>query len=527
MSSCDHVIGKVSDFSPGELKTVEVAEAEVLVVRTVMGKFYAIGAKCPHAGAPLEEGLLCDRRVICPWHKSVFDLETGAVLEPPALDDLPQFRIKLQDDNLLLSIPDEGAKTERANKVGLERPKSDEVFVILGGGAAGLAAAEELRKIGFVGRLLLISSESRSPYDRTLLSKQYLSGEADASWLPLRENSFFDEAHIERLHQKVKSVDTVAKQIVFFDGQPSLSYDALLLATGSTPSQLAVPGGKEHAVTLRTPEDADAIIASARPGASAAVIGSSFIGMEVASSLTQRKLQVTIISPEAVPFEKKLGKPIGEMLQRLHERNGVRFRLGSKVSRIEKQGDKREVILEDSGRVGAELIVVGIGVKPATDYLQDVRRNHDGGVSVDEFLQVPGKSRLFAAGDLAAFPVPQIGEVARIEHWRLAQEHGRLAAQNMFNQRTPYSGVPYFWTSHFNTRFDYVGYASSWDEIIVTGDVEKPDFIAFYVANGRAVAAIAAKREKQAAAFLELLRQGRTLPPAELRSLDLVARLES
>jgi apoptosis-inducing factor 3 len=301
----------------------------------------------------------------------------------------------------------------------------------------------------------------------------------------------------------------------------------LLLATGSIPHQLAVSGGKEYTVTLRTPEDADLITALARPGASAAVIGSSFIAMEVASSLSQRKLGVTVISPEAVPFEKKLGKQIGEVFQRLHEQNRVRFELGSKVSRIEKRGDEREVILEDSRRFGAEVVVVGIGVRPATDYLQDLPRNDDGGISVDEFLQVPGKSRLFAVGDLAAFPLAHTGEIARIEHWRLAQEHGRLAAQNMFNQRTPYSGVPYFWTSHFNIRFDYVGYASSWEEIIVNGDLEKPDFIAFYIANGRAVAAIAAKRDTQAAAFLELLRRDRTPPAAALRSnsLDLVAWL--
>ena len=319
-----------------------------------------------------------------------------------------------------------------------------------------------------------------------------------------------------------------ARQITFHNGYPTLLYDALLLATGGTPIQLRTDGAQEHAKTLRTPEDADAIINLARAGSEAVVIGSSFVGMEVASSLTQRDVQTTIVTPEAVPFEKKLGRPIGEILQRLHERMGVQFRLKNKVSRITSRGTgKRELILESGESVQADLVVVGIGVRPATDYLSGIKLNPDGGVAVDECFRVAGQPALFAAGDIAAFPVPPSGGIARIEHWRVAEEQGRIAALNMMERRTPYAGVPYFWTTHFDFRFDYVGHAEHWDEIIVRGDPDKPDFIAFYINGGRLAAAIAAGQDIQAAMFMELLRQNRVPDPEELRSevLDLTGFL--
>ena len=370
----------------------------------------------------------------------------------------------------------------------------------------------------------MISRESRL---RTLLSKQYLSGKAEADWLPLRAESFFVQSDIERWQRDVESVDVTAKQITFSDGFTPFPYDTLLLATGGTPIQLKVAGAKEHARTLRTPEDADAIINLAKSGSEAAVIGSSFIGMEVASSLTQRNVRTTIITPEAVPFEKKLGKPVGEILQRLHERNGVQFRLQSAVSRIKSHGDKSELMLENGKSLRVDLLVAGIGVRPATNYLRNIELNSDGGVPVDEFLRVPGKPALFAAGDVAAFPVPPTGEVGRIEHWRVAEEQGRTAALNMMERPTPYAGVPYFWTSHFDVRVDYVSHAERWDEIIVHGNPAKPDFIAFYINKGRVIAAAAARREKQEAAFMELMRQNHTPHPDDLRSssLDLVAFL--
>ena len=451
------------------------------------------------------------------------------MLEPPSLDDLPKYSVEMHGSDLVLSFPRKIESARIKRSAGSRRSKTAKTFVILGAGAAGLAAALQLRKSGFGGRVVLISQESRLSYDRTLLSKQYLSGKAEPDWLPLRPESFFAQSGIERWQRLVESVDVNGRKITFHNGYPMLAYDALLLATGGTPIQLKADGAQEHARTLRTPEDADAIINLAKAGSEAVVIGSSFIGMEVASSLTQREVQTTVITPEAgVPFEKKLGRPVGEILQRLHERKGVQFRLKNKVSRITSRSTgKRELMLESGESLQADLVVVGIGVRPATDYLTGIKLNPDGGVLVDECFRVPGQPALFAAGDIAAFPVPPNGGIARIEHWRVAEEQGRIAALNMMERRTPYAGVPYFWTTHFDVRFDYVGHAEHWDEIIVRGDLDKPEFIAFYINGGRPAAAIAARQEMQAAMFMELLRQNRMPDPEELRSevLDLTGFL--
>jgi NADPH-dependent 2,4-dienoyl-CoA reductase/sulfur reductase-like enzyme/nitrite reductase/ring-hydroxylating ferredoxin subunit len=528
MSGKEQVVGKVDDLAPGQMKTVKIGKTKILLVRTPKGDFCALGTTCPHAGAELENGLFCEERIVCPWHKSVFNVRTGEVLEPPALDDLPRYSVGTRGSDLVLSFPRKIKSAKIKRSAGSRRPKTAKTFVILGAGATGLAAAQQLRKSGFGGRVVLISQESRPSYDRTLLSKQYLSGQAEPAWLPMRPESFFAQFGIERWQRRVESVDVTARQITFHNGYPTLAYDTLLLATGGTPIQLRVDGVQEHARTLRTPEDADAIISLAKAGSEAVVIGSSFVGMEVASSLTQRDVQTTIVTPEAVPFEKKLGRPIGEILQRLHERMGVQFRLKNKVSRITSRGTgKRELILETGERLQTNLVVVGIGVRPATDYLRGIKLNPDGGVAVDECFRVAGQPALFAAGDIAAFPVPPNGEIARIEHWRVAEEQGRIAALNMMERRTPYAGVPYFWTTHFDVRFDYVGHAEHWDEIIVRGDPDKPDFIAFYINGGRPAAAIAAGQDIQAAMFMELLRQNRVPDPDQLRSevLDLTGFL--
>ena len=450
------------------------------------------------------------------------------MLEPPSLDDLPKYSVEMHGSDLVLSFPRKIESARIKRSAGSRSSKTAKTFVILGAGAAGLAAALQLRKSGFGGRVVLISQESRLSYDRTLLSKQYLSGKAEPDWLPLRPESFFAHSGIERWQRLVESVDVTARKITFHNGFPTLAYDAVLLATGGTPIQLKTDGAREHARTLRTPEDADAIINLAKAGSEAVVIGSSFIGMEVASSLTQREVQTTVITPEAVPFEKKLGRPVGEILQRLHERKGVQFRLKNKVSRITSRSTgKRELMLESGESLQADLVVVGIGVRPATDYLTGTKLNRDGGVPVDECFRVPGQPALFAAGDIAAFPVPPNGGIARIEHWRVAEEQGRIAALNMMERRTPYAGIPYFWTTHFDVRFDYVGHAEHWDEIIMRGDLDKPDFIAFYINGGRPAAAIAARQEMQAAMFMELLRQNRMPDPEELRCevLDLTGFL--
>jgi NADPH-dependent 2,4-dienoyl-CoA reductase/sulfur reductase-like enzyme len=389
--------------------------------------------------------------------------------------------------------------------------------VILGGGAAGYAAAQTLREGGFKGRVLMITREDRLPYDRPNLSKDYLQGHAEPEWMPLRPDEFFTEHGIEVLRGKeVARVDAQAKTVSFKGGE-QLAYDALLVATGGEPRTLPIAGSElKNVLTLRSFADADAIIAAAEAAKRAVVIGASFIGMEAAASLKTRGLEVTVVAPDQMPFEKTLGAEIGALFQKIHEDNGVQFRLGAKVARITGNGKVAAVELEAGEKLDADLVVVGIGVKPATDFLVGVNLHKDGGVMVDERLRAA--DGLYAAGDIAWFPSALTGERQRIEHWRTALQQGRIAARNMAGENIAYNSVPFFWTRQFDSGLIYVGHTTSWDEIIFQGDVSAQAFLAFYVKDGRVQAVAGMNREREMAAIEELMRLESLPPPDQLRS---------
>lgn len=523
MPEAEHVVAKTTDLNDGQMKRITIDDNKILLVR-LNGTFYAVGSICPHYGAPLEKGVLCGDRLVCPWHKACFNVTNGALLEPPALDDLPQFKVRISSNDVFISIPEGTPDHCTPVMVEADPRVNSRTFVILGAGAAGCSAAQTLRQIGFQGRIVMIGLEDRAPYDRPSLSKQYLAGKEQADAMPLRSPEFFEQNGIERLNRQVVTVNATTKSISFADGS-SMQYDTLLLATGGQPRTLDVPGADlSNIFLLRTYEDADRIIAAAQSGTRVVVVGDGFIGMETAASLTQRQLQVAIVAPGAVPFEKVFGKQIGEMLKQQHEQHGIQFHPG-KVSQFEGEVKVRRIILDNGDHLDADLVIVGIGVRPATDYLQGVMLNSEGGVPVDQYLQAA--DGLYAAGDIAAFPDPRTGKSVRIEHWRLAEQHGRVAAYNMVGQPTRFDNVPFFWTSQFNLRVDYVGHADEWDQIIVDGDISKPDFIAYYVKGDQVLAASACKRDQQTSALLELMRMNTVPKLDELRDskVDLVSLL--
>lgn len=497
------------------MKQVSADGTDILLAR-VNGSYHAVGATCPHYGAPLAEGALCGARITCPWHHACFDITTGRMEEPPALDALPRYEVRVEGGDVIVSVPDESADRRPPVMTKRDAAADERVFVILGGGAAGYAAAQTLREDGFRGRVLLITREDRAPYDRPNLSKDYLQGHAEPEWMPLRADEFYAEHEIEILRgREVTNVDASEQTITFKEGD-TLRYDALLVATGGTARRLSIPGSDlKNVLTLRSFADADAIIEAAQQASHAVVIGASFIGMETASSLRERKLPVTVVAPGAAPFEKTLGAEIGRMFQRAHENQGVSFRLGARAARFEGDGAVKAVVLDSGERIEADLVVVGVGVRPATDFLRGVRLHEDGGVLVDEYMRAA--DRLYAAGDIAYFPSSLTGERQRIEHWRTAQQQGRVAAHNMAGKTTGYDGVPFFWTRQFDLGLSYVGHAASWDELIFQGDVSAQDFLAFYVKDGRALAVAGMNRDREMAAVEELMRQDRVPTPDELR----------
>jgi NADPH-dependent 2,4-dienoyl-CoA reductase/sulfur reductase-like enzyme len=362
----------------------------------------------------------------------------------------------------------------------------------------------------------MITQELRLPYDRPNLSKGYLSGDAGPEALPWRTPEFYRDYGIEVLvGQRVARVEVPLKTLNFADGR-TLTYDALLLATGGAPRRLEIPGAQRPNVfTLRSADDADAIIGAALPASRVVVIGTGFIGMEAAAALTKRGLAVTVVGRGAIPLDRQLGPEIGGMLQQAHEEHGVAFRLGRTPVRLEGDGRVHALVLDDGEVLPADLVVVGLGVKPATDILQGVKLNPDGSVSTDRRLRVT--EGLYAAGDVARFPDWRTGEAIRIEHWRLAEQHGRVAAHNLAGRRVEFAGIPFFWSEQFDLFLQYVGHAESWDELIVHGDLAGRNFLGFYVKGNRVMAAAGLQRDRQLAALAELMRLDIAPAPEELR----------
>jgi len=502
------------DLADGEMKEVSADGTRILLAR-VGGEFHAVGATCPHYGAPLAEGALCGTRVVCPWHHACFDVTTGALEEPPALDSLPRYEVRVREGRVLARVPSE-AEDRVAPRMSRRDASDTRLFVILGAGAAGYAAAQTLREDGFRGRVALVTREDRAPYDRPNLSKDYLQGQAEPEWMPLRPEEFYKEHDIGLLcGHEVTRVDAAAKTVTFGSGD-TLRYDALLVATGGAPRRLNIPGSDlRNVCLLRSFSDADAVIETAGRSGRCVVVGASFIGMEAAASLRARGLDVTVVAPSREPFEATLGPEVGALFRRVHEEHGVKFKLGSIVYRFEGTSAVEAVTLEGGERIEADMVVAGVGVHPATGFLEGVNLNADGGVAVDAHMRAA--DGLYAAGDIANFPDPRTGERARIEHWRIAQQQGRVAAHNMAGRPTTFDGVPFFWTRQFDTGLLYIGHASRWDDIIYAGDVAAQDFLAFYMSEGRALAVAGVNRDRDMAALEELFRLNLMPEAKELR----------
>lgn len=503
------VIGKLSDFENDSMKTVELGDSKdkILICR-FGGEFSALSPYCTHYGAPLEEGALSEGRIVCPLHHSCFSAKNGDFLEPPAFDSLVAYELETEGENLVVTVPD---KIEKRRLPGLAKPdyKSDKRrFAIIGGGAAGYSAAQTLRENGFKGRIHIITRENELPYDRPNLSKEYLQGKAEADWMPLRGQKFYDEHGIDIVGgREVLKLDVQNKKLTLDKGQ-DLVFDKILIASGGKPLNLNIPGADlGNIFTLRSFANADEIIAAAEKASKAAVIGSSFIGMETAYSLSVLGIDVTVIGKDSVPFESTLGKEIGELFMKEHGNRGIAFEMSANVSRFAGSGKVEKIVFNDGKEIPADLVLVGIGVVPATGFIEGIGLNPDGSLRTDIYLAVADD--VYAAGDIASFPNAVTGERRRIEHWRTAEQQGKIAALNMLGKNVPYSSVPFFWTAQAGLELRYVGHARSWDYTITWGSVADKDFITFYISGDKVAAAAGNNRDAEMAAAEELMRTGR------------------
>jgi NADPH-dependent 2,4-dienoyl-CoA reductase/sulfur reductase-like enzyme/nitrite reductase/ring-hydroxylating ferredoxin subunit len=467
------------------------AGGEPVLVARSGDEVFAVGATCTHYGGPLSAGLVVGDTVRCPWHHACFSLRTGEAVRAPALNPIACYAVTRDDERIQIGAKREPAKAARADG----GPKS---VVIIGAGAAGHAAAEMLRRQGYVGKVTLVSADDAPPYDRPNLSKDYLAGTAPEEWIPLRPREFYDEQGIElELGAEVARLDPAGRQIHLADGRRR-DYDALLLATGATPIRLPIPGADlPHVHTLRTLADSKALIARTPHTVRAVVIGASFIGLEVAASLRARNIDVHVVAPEARPLERVLGPDLGDFVRGLHEQKGVVFHLGRKPASI----DAKQVTLDDGTTVAADLVVMGVGVRPATALAEAAGLEVQNGVVVDEYLQTSAEG-IWAAGDIARWPDPHTGQRIRVEHWVVAQRQGQTAARNILGQGVRFDAVPFFWSAHYDVTINYVGHADPASaDLDVDGSMDGRDLMVSYRTGERvdAVATVFRDRESLSA----------------------------
>jgi NADPH-dependent 2,4-dienoyl-CoA reductase/sulfur reductase-like enzyme len=337
----------------------------------------------------------------------------------------------------------------------------------------------------------MLSNDTAPPVDRPNLSKDYLAGSAPEDWLPLRPDEFYTGAAIDlRLNAEVVSIDTKARNVVIAGGG-DIPFDRLLLATGAEPVRLPIPGADQpHVHTLRSLADCRAIIESMSGARRAIVIGASFIGLEAAAALRARDIEVHVVAPEQRPMERVLGPEMGEFVRALHEEHGVIFHLGETVTAI----DGKRATLKSGAVLEAELVVVGVGVRPRLGLAEQAGLSLERGVTVNAYLET-SVAGIHAAGDIARWPDPHSGENIRVEHWVVAERQGQAAARNMLGAHEAFEAVPFFWSQHYDVPINYVGHAEKWDEIAVDGSIAARDCLLRYKSGGRVLAVASIYRD--------------------------------
>jgi NADPH-dependent 2,4-dienoyl-CoA reductase/sulfur reductase-like enzyme/nitrite reductase/ring-hydroxylating ferredoxin subunit len=455
------------------------------------GKYCALSATCTHQAGPLEQGILANGEVHCPWHHARFSLATGEAIAAPAFSPLTRYGTRIRDGRLFI--------TEPQPRSAPEAPAHTSRVVILGGGAGGYACAQWLLRFGFKGEITLVSDEADPPYDRTFCSKQYLSGEKsrkESLLVKSGRTAAAGDLNL-RLGTKAQAIDAKGQSLLLESGE-QLGYDILVLATGAQPKRAQWPGSNLPNVhVLRTLRDADALVLAARRARRVIVIGASFIGLEVAASLRQRKLAVHVVTPEDVPLKKLLGSDVGKMIQAVHEKQGVRFHFGRQV----REFDGKRVTLDNGHKLPTDFVVAGIGVTPRTEIAQAsglscAAAEEGGGVIVNAQLETsqPG---IFAIGDIARYPDPHTGESIRVEHWVHAERQGQHVARIILGQAAPYKDVPFFWSAHFDTQLSYIGRVKSILKTRTEGSVKAREFRRYYQGPNKQKAFASCNRDQE------------------------------
>ncbi len=529
-----------ADIVSGGMKSYKQDDDSIILITRDEDEFSAFDGKCPHAGANLGDGLRCGNRVICPWHHATFDSRDGALLEPIATTGLTQYQIMDNGDSLTV---DTSAKIDKQ----VENDKlTDTHTIIVGGGGAGFMTAHQLRNTGYGGKITLVSAEDKAPYNRPLLSKAFLAGNMPEEKLLLGGTDWASKHDIElRLNQTVSEVLLNERSIVITDEKGDsnkLTAEFLVVATGAEPKIPPIKGATLDGVyTLRSIDDAK-LIKAASHDQRVVIVGTGFIGMEVASALAQSgtTASITVIGQDHRVMGNIVSETVSNALIKLHKENGVEFVFDASVSEItaaKNTTDNNEdnfsqvsgVKLANGEQIDADIVILGTGVAPRIELLQDT--NHPDGVKVDEHLQL--RDGVYALGDIAKAP-NQLGRM-RIEHWRVALQHGMVTAAAILNDdkvKSLQERIPFFWTMQYGKSWRYSGHAATPDHGILMGSPDSFNYIEYYFddedENTRASAASSLGCDKELVAFSELLRQGHASTRAQINAgFDIIEQAQA
>ncbi|KAI9656557.1 MAG: hypothetical protein M1821_004764 [Bathelium mastoideum] len=520
---------KLKDLTSIDLKNGQKQEAEVegiedgkVLLLRYKDELHALSPKCTHYGAPMKNGVLTgDGRLTCAWHGACFNVATGDVEDAPALDPLAKFEIIQKNGGVYIKGDKEGITSSRRHLNLKCQAQGQEKVLVIGGGSGTLGAIEGLRGGGFTGHITVISKEGYQPIDRTKLSKALLADVSKVAW---RSPQFYKDASIDIFEDEVSKVDFQAKKVSTKSGK-AYDYTKLIIATGGAPKSLPLPGLKlgelGNVFLLRSVPDVQNIVnAVGDNGKKIVVIGSSFIGMEVANALVQKKNDVSVIGMEKEPMDRVMGEKVGKIFRGILEKNGVKFYMGASVDKASpSKSDSSKVgavHLKDGTTLDAEIVIEGVGVGPATEFLKDsgIQLEKDGSIKVDETFAVPGHDGVFAIGDIATYPYHGPGgngTPIRIEHWNVAQNQGRSVANSIAhpNAAKPKPFIPVFWSA-LGSQLRYCGNTvGGYDDVLLTGEPEKPSWVAYYTRGETVLAVASMMKDPYMSQAAELMRRGK------------------
>ncbi|MCJ1353018.1 MAG: hypothetical protein MMC33_003002 [Icmadophila ericetorum] len=520
------------DLKDGEKREVEVEGVEdgkVLLVQ--MGnKTHAIGANCTHYGAPLKNGVLTpDGRLTCPWHGACFNVNSGDVEDAPALDPIATFELTEKNGGIYIKGDEQTIKAKRRTaKFGGTRgcaAVAEESVIVVGGGSGTMGTVQSLLEHSYKGTITILSKESYLPIDRTKLSKSLMT---DVSKLALRPQEWFDESNVKVISEAVSSIDFSKKEVSTSTGK-SYPYTKLVLATGGTPKMLPLPGFKElkNVFLLRTVSDAEGIVKAVGEDKckKIVVVGSSFIGMEVANCLAKDNT-ITVIGMEKAPMERVMGEEVGKIFQSQLSKNGVKFQMEAGVEKAAPHPDDPSrvgaVHLKGGTVLEADLVILGVGVAPATEYIKEnkaINLEKDGSLRVNEKFEVLGhEDSVYAIGDIATYPyhgpgAESSGTPIRIEHWNVAQNSGRsvgsaiASVYSSSKHEAPKPFIPVFWSA-LGSQLRYCGATpGGYDDYVIKGQPEEGKFAAYYGKKGEIVAVASMGMDPVMTKSAELMRR--------------------